>query len=406
MSQGVTNQTTTNQLDAFTEVGLSRIRVNSVDGRELHTPHGTLIDYCTTSYLGIDFHPHMHEVGSRYARDWGSLTGWSRLEADSPIYSDTEARISKFLGVKETILAHTITITNFSVMSAIVGRGVIIADSKVHSVVYEAARLARDHGATLTRFKHQDLSDLRSKLEENRKAENILIAVDGVYSISTEQAPIIELQKLAKEFGAWLYVDDAHGFGVLGRKSPQSPYGLGGRGIIDHHGGDYARTFYVTSFGKAYCTHSAFITIPDEYKVSLRERCMQYIFSSPMPPYVLGLVNAAMDLNESEGDERRSGLLQLCRRFVAGMRDLNLDISNESGFPVVFWKVGSQERTIELAHAFLKNGLLAGLRAYPVVPHNECGFRFGLTALHTEAQIKKTLRVISALTRSPTHEKA
>ncbi|CAN5489307.1 pyridoxal phosphate-dependent aminotransferase family protein [soil metagenome] len=392
-----------NQLDAFTDVGLSRIRISAIDGRELQSEHGTLIDYCTTNYLGFDFHPLMHEIGSRYAQEWGSLSGWSRLEADAPIYSDTEERICKFLGVKETILAHTITITNFSVMSAIAGRGVVICDSKVHSVVYESARLARDHGATLCRFKHQNMSDLRAKLEENKGAESIVIAVDGVYSVSTEQAPILEMQKLAKEFGAWLYVDDAHGFGILGRRlSSSSDYGLGGRGIIDHHGGNYARTFYVSSFGKAFCTHSAFITIPDEYNISLRERCMQYIFSAPMPPYVLGLVNAAMDLNEAEGDRRRATLFELCEQFVSGLRAMNLDISNEAGFPVVFWKVGEQDRTIKIAQALLKGGVLAGLRAFPVVPPTECGFRFGLTALHTKEHVKKTLRVISELTREST----
>ena len=287
-------------------------------------------------------------------------------------------------------------------MSAIAGRGVVICDNKVHSVVYESARLARDHGAMLCRFKHQDMSDLRAKLEDNKDAETIVIAVDGVYSVSTEQAPILEMQKLAKEFGAWLYVDDAHGFGILGRRSSSSAYGVGGRGIIDHHGGDYARTFYVSSFGKAFCTHSAFVTIPDEYNISLRERCMQYIFSAPMPPYVLGLVNAAMDLNESEGDERRATVLELCEQFVSGLRAMNLDISNEAGFPVVFWKVGEQDRTIKIAQALLKGGVLAGLRAFPVVPPAECGFRFGLTALHTKEHIKKTLRVISELTRGST----
>jgi len=391
------DSTKKNQLVAFTDAGLSGIPVKAVHGREVHTTAGaTLIDYCTTNYLGFDFHPRMHEIGAQFQREWGSLTGWSRLEADPKIYSDLEARISKFIGVKETILSHTITITNFSVMSAIAGKGVIFTDGKVHSVVYEAARLARDHGASLVRFAHQDLSDLEAKLATAGKDQTKVIAVDGVYSISTEQAPIKELQRLAEKYQAWLYVDDAHGFGVLGTPSPQNPYGNGGQGVVAHHGGDYKRTFYVSSFGKAFCTHTAFITIPDDYKEPLREKCMQYIYSAPMTPYVIGMVNAAMDLNESEGDKRRLELSHLCTDFVTGLRGQGLEVLNEAGFPVVFWKIGHQSQTIEVAKQLLAGGVMAGLRAYPVVPESECGFRFGLTALHTAAQIQKTIGVISA----------
>lgn len=394
------NPSKKNQLIAFTEVGLSGIPVESINGREVKSKDGgSFIDYCTTNYLGFDFDPHMHEVGAAYARDWGTLTGWSRLEADPQIYTETEARISKFLGVKETILSHTITITNFSVMSAIVEKGIILTDTKVHTVVYEAARLARDHGAKLARFEHQNMADLELKLKEAKDIHPKLIAVDGVYSISTEQAPIQELQRLCEKYNAWLYVDDAHGFGVLGTQSPGCPYGTRGQGVVAHHGGNYRRTFYVSSFGKAFCTHTAFITIPDEYKEPLREKCMQYIYSAPMTPYVIGMVNASMDLNFKEGDAKRKYLFDLCSEFVSGLKGLNLDISNEALFPVVFWKIGDQDAVIQMAKNLLNAGVLAGLRAFPVVPETECGFRFGLTALHTKEQIKRTLDAINALTR-------
>ncbi len=396
----VKSKPTANQLVNFSEAGLSCIPVTRLHGREIVTPGGQLIDYCTTNYLGFDFNPHLHEVGSRYAKDWGSLTGWSRLEADPSIYSDTEKRISKFLGVRETILSHTITITNFSVMSAIAKKGTIFADSKVHSVVYEAARLARDHGAKLVRFEHQSVADLEKKLRAHvDDGQPKLIAVDGVYSISTEQAPILELQRLCREYGAWLYVDDAHGFGVLGAKADGHPYGTGGQGIVAHHGGDYSRTFYVSSFGKAFCTHTAFITIPDLYDEPLREQCMQYIYSAPMTPYVIGMVNGALDLNESIGDAERTKLAHVCRAFVNGLESRNLEAYNEDCFPVVFWKVGTQESVIDLAKKLIEGGVLAGLRAYPVVPASECGFRFGLTSLHSIDQVERTLAVIAKLVR-------
>ncbi len=398
MSKTSKNSAPQNQIAELADLsGLGMIPAHSLNGREFSDGKKDYIDFCTTNYLGFDFRPELHNKGTAYNKQWGSLTGWSRLEADPVIYSNLEKRISKFLGVKDTILSHTITITNFSLIPSIAEKGFIFCDSKVHTVVWEACRLARDHGAQLTRFKHQDMHDLEELLKKHKDVHPKVIAVDGVYSISTEFAPIRELQRLAEKYDAWLYVDDAHGFGVLGDSpSAVNLYGSGGKGIIAHAGGNYDRTFYVTSFGKAFCTHTAFATIPNKYTTHLRGRSMQYIFSAPMPPYTIGVVDATLDLNESEGDAARRDLLQVTKRFVDGLKSLNLQFSNNSFFPVVFWNIGTMDTLIEVAQKMIHSGVAAGIRAYPIVPADECGLRFGLTRLHTNAQIDKTLEIISS----------
>lgn len=387
-----------NQLTELDSAGLAMVQATSLDGRYFKSNEKTIIDYCTTNYLGFDFNPHMHEKGTEYQKQWGSLTGWSRLEADPVIYSNLEKRIQNFLGSGEVILSHTITITNFSLIPAIAQKGVIFCDHKVHTVVYEACRLARDHGAELVRFQHQDLEDLEKRLIEFRDISPKIIAVDGVYSISTEFAPIPELLALCEKYDAWLYVDDAHGFGVLGSNpNEHSSYGHGGKGIIAHFNQSYDRVFYVTSFGKAYCTHTAFATVPKLYPDTLRDKCLQYIYSAPMSPYVIGMVDAALDLNEKIGHEERDKLQKITRHFVEGMRAMNLTVQNNSDFPVVFWEVGTLPQLIEVAKKMMEHGILAGLRAFPVVPEDECGFRFGLTSTHTTEQIEKTLSAIKQI---------
>lgn len=391
---------TKNQLTDLDTAGLAMITALELEGRRFSDGKRSYIDYCTTNYLGFDFRSEMHEHASGFAKTWGTLTGWSRLEADPVIYSNLEKRITSFLGSGETILSHTITITNFSLIPAIAKKGVIFCDSKVHTVVWEACRLARDHGARIERFTHQDLADLERKLIGHKNVSPKLIAVDGVYSISTEFAPIRELQALCEKYDAWLYVDDAHGFGVLGENpSELSPYGHGGQGLIAYAGGNYDRTFYVTSFGKAFCTHTAFATIPKKYPESLREKCLQYIYSAPMPPYVIGLVDAAMNLNESEGDRARAELHEKTKRFVAGLKDLGLRHQNHALFPVVFWEIGTLEVLVEVAKDMFSRGVIAGLRAFPVVPPDACGMRFGLTRLHTTEQIDQTLSVIDTVSK-------
>ncbi len=205
------------QLSELMADQLCPIKIRKIEGRYVYDENRKFIDYVTTNYLGFDFDQHLQQKGEQAAREWGSLTGWSRLEADPEIYVNLEKKIGRFLNSGEVILSHTVTITNFSLIPPIAEKGLIICDKKVHSVVWEACRLARDHGAQLLQFKHQDINDLESILKKNKDTQPKLVAVDGVYSISTELAPIKDLQFLCEKYNAWLYVDDAHGFGVLGR---------------------------------------------------------------------------------------------------------------------------------------------------------------------------------------------
>ena len=387
-----------NQLYALIGKNLGKQQVIGQKGRKLITTDGSFIDFASTNYLGFDFHPKMQSAGLAMHEKWGALSGWSRLEIDADLYPRVEKSISQMLGCRDSILAHTITVTNFSVIPAIVKKGAIFCDQKLHTVVWEACRLARDHGASLEKFPHQDLVALETQLKNCRTTGPKLICVDGVYSISGAQAPIKELQTLCRQYGAWLLVDDAHGFGILGRASQgqTNPYGFGGTGVVNHHGGDYNRTFYVSSFGKSFCTHSAFITLPTEFEGSLREECTQYIYSAPMPPFVVGMVEEALRLNDSEGEVARERIFQLTKRFVDGLRTMNLKVQNHEYFPIVFWEVGSLEDLMATSEILFNKGVVAGLRAYPVVPHDACGLRFGITALHTFEQIDESLAKIEA----------
>lgn len=387
-----------NQLEQLNLDMLVGVPIQGMTGRILHTPLGDLIDYCSLNYLGFDYLPELHENGSKYAFKWGSLVNTSRLEADAIIYSMLEKRVSDWLGAKESIMAHTITITGLSLIPKLVGKGTLLTDSKVHPVVYEACRLARDHGAIMDRFNHQDLNHLESKLKQHRNSSARLILVDGVYSISSEKAPVREMSDLCEKYDAWLYVDDAHGFGVLGRNPTESnSYGQGGRGIVDYFNVSLERIFYVSSFAKAFCTHYAFLAAPKQCNLMLRENSLQYIFSAPMSPYNVGVIHSVLDLNERIGDDRRVILLGLTKKFVNGLEMRNLDFLNDRYFPVIFWKIGELELMAKVAKSMYSKGVIAGLRAYPVVPPDECGIRFGLSAIHTEEQIQKTLEVIDEL---------
>ncbi|MBI3556917.1 MAG: aminotransferase class I/II-fold pyridoxal phosphate-dependent enzyme [Deltaproteobacteria bacterium] len=395
-----------NQLKLLDESGLAGLKITEVNGRELVCEGSKVIDFCGTNYLGFDFQPELLQRGEQYGRRWGTMCGWSRLEADPAIYKDVEARICKLTGAPRALLSHTITITNFSVLPVIAQKGLILVDRKLHTVVWEACRLARDHGAGVEKFEHQDLNHLETLLKKHKNSHPRVIAVDGVYSISTELAPIRELQMLCKKYDAWLYVDDAHGFGVLGSDpSASNAHGKGGGGVVSHFNGNYDRTFYVSSFGKAFCTHSGFITLPGEFTDNLPAKALSHIYSAPVSPHTLGTVDAALDLNERIGDGERAKIRQLVQYFCDGVRRLGYEIENHRLHPVIFVPIGELSELIVAAKALLAGGVFTGLRAYPVVPENECGVRFAITSLHTKAHLDQALKVLGQLDVSKARRK-
>lgn len=387
-----------NQIEDLQDAGLLNLPVEKIEGRVFYSNGKRYIDFISTNYLGLDRHPKLTEFGVAMDKEWGSLVGWSRLEADPIIYKNLEARVAKFLGVEDLIFSHTITITNFSIMPYLAQQGVIFTDKNAHKVVYESARLARDHGAKIVGFNHQSMEDLEDKLKEYQDEKIKVIAVDGVYSISGQFCPVKELQDLAEKYNAWLFIDDAHGFGVVGRN--QGDITLNdGSGVVNHLGGDYERTFYTTSFGKAFCTHGAFLAVPKQFKGYARENCLQYIFSAPINPFNVGQIQACLDLNETQGEQARKVLFENTQYFVRELKELGLDILNNDGFPIVYWRIGDINKLTEVAKSLYAHGVTAGLRPYPLVPVDQCGMRFGITALHTRELLDETISKISQVWR-------
>jgi len=385
-----------NQLAVLDEVGLFHIPVVALDGKDVVSTGGKrYVDFCQTSYLGLEFDPLLNDRGCEWTRTWGAVPGWSRMEANAALYGQFEAKLGALLGARRVLTLPTITITNFSLIPGIAKKGLILTDKQVHTVVYEACRLARDHGATLRSFRHQDLADLERLLIEHRDLHPKLIAVDGVYSISTELAPMREIQALCEQHDAFAYVDDAHGFGILGEHpTADNPYGTTGNGCVAHGAGDYRRTFYVAGFAKAFCAATAFASIPDEYRENVHAFAMSYLFSNPSTPHTLGMCDAALELNAIRGEQARASIRALVRRLVTGLRAEGLRVLNTREHPVVFLEVGPLDDLIAVGRALDAGGVIPGYRAYPVVPADRCGLRFAVTATHMPAHIDRVLEIL------------
>ncbi|HEX2548897.1 MAG TPA: aminotransferase class I/II-fold pyridoxal phosphate-dependent enzyme, partial [Gammaproteobacteria bacterium] len=238
----------------------------------------TLIDFCSTNYLSIDYSVELFEGATEYLKEWGSLTQWSRLEADCHIYNELESTIGNLIGYSNVLLSHTISSGCTSNIPIIVGRNALmLCDKYLHPVVRTGCKLASLKNSKIMKFDLRDLSHLESLLIENKNIKRKFIFVDGVHSLARYMAPIQELQYLCEKYQAWLYIDDAHGFGILGKNaSSHNEWGEGGGGIIKHCNGNNHRTFYTSSFGKAFCTHTAFTGIPEEFAEEIYPHAEQF----------------------------------------------------------------------------------------------------------------------------------
>ena len=357
-------------------------------------------DFSSTNYLGIDYHPQIIESPQQYLKEWGSLTQWSRMEADCEIFTLLENRISQFLGCHKVLLSPTISSGCTSHIPNLFKRGAyFFSDRFLHPVVKTGTQLAKAYGAKLKKFDITDLSDLEDSLKQAGNNDKCIF-VDGVHSLGRYLAPVNDLQYLCDKYNAWLFIDDAHGFGILGEiPSQNSLWGMNGNGIINYLNASWSRTFYTSSFGKAFCTHTAFTSIPEEYPNDLAAKSDQFLYSAPISPALVAMAHAALDINENIGVSLRAKLLNLVRYFIAGLNDLDIDYTNVASHPVIYIVSGSVERTKIWHQYLLKRGIFSGLRVFPLTPRNQCGFRFSITATNSKTQIDNVLNVLSECKR-------
>jgi 8-amino-7-oxononanoate synthase len=375
-------------------IGVRDGQVQLEDGSWCH-------DYITTGYLGVDRNQELINRGMEFSNKWGSISNWSRIELDPVIYRNLEDRIAKWMNCSNVILGHTITINNFSVMPHIAKGGYILCDHIVHAVVWESCRLARDHGAEVLKYKHQSIEDLEDKLMGLPMEARKIIAVDGVYSISSEVADIEKIVKLCEKYNAYVYVDDAHGLGIYGQRTNDQVWGSQGNGIWNFYNINKDRIFYVSNFGKAFGTTVAFLCYPDSFKEELKSNCLSYIFSAPPNPYSIGSTEAVMDWNERVGDKTRLEVYNKTKFFVDSLRSAGIKIRNKNYHPVVYVEFGDFEVLFKGATFLREHGIVGGYRAYPLVPASECGIRFSITNEHTLEVLNYTVeRIIDSINLS------
>jgi 8-amino-7-oxononanoate synthase len=223
--------------------------------------------------------------------------------------------------------------------------------------------------------------------------------MDGVNSMTGNAPDIREFARLTRRYDAILYVDDAHGFGVIGERADDetSPYGIRGNSVVRHCGETYDGIVLVSGFSKSYSSLAAFIACPKQLKELLKTAAPPYLYSGPSPTASLATVLAGFAVNESRGEQIRADLWRKTAQVLECLDQLGIHTPNRSGFPIVEVPLARHE-DIDAAGRFLfENGIYVTLAAYPLVPKSEVGFRIQVTAANSQAEIEQLVEVIGKL---------
>jgi len=372
--------------------------IEEIDGRMIRVGDRWLSDFASCNYLGFDLDREIIESVPGYLQKWGTHPSWSRLLGSPVLYTEIEERLTELLGAEDTLVLPTITLIHMSVIPVLAGSGTIYVESRAHKTIYEGCQLAGARGATVKRFQFEDADDLERLLKEGGPMPR-LICVDGVNSMTGNALDLPAFARLAREYDALLYVDDAHGFGVLGERSADelSPYGNRGNSIVKHVGETYDHLVLVSGLSKAYSSLAAFLTCPPELKRLLKTAAPPYLYSGPSPIAALATVLTGLDVNEQRGEVVRAALWRKTSAVLDYLARLGVHTPNRSGFPIIEVPLARDEDIDAVGRFLFDNGIYVTLAAYPLVPRNEVGFRIQVTAANTEAEIEQLLEVLGRL---------
>jgi 8-amino-7-oxononanoate synthase len=376
--------------------------VEEIDGRKIRIGDRWLIDFASCNYLGLDLDREVIEAIPAYLDRWGTHPSWSRMLGSPALYEQLEAEVTELTGAEDVLMLQTLTHIHGSAIPVMAGDGTIFVDRRAHKTIWDGCVVARAHGATVKRFRHDDPEDLERLLRLESGGFPRLICMDGINSMTGNPPRLAEFGELARNYEALLYVDDGHGFGVVGERRPDelSPYGARGNGVIRHLGESYDHVILTAGFSKAYSSMLAFIACPPEVKRLLKIAAAPYLYSGPSPIASLASGLEGLKVNARRGDQIRAKLHALTARVLDRVEQLGVMTLNRSGFPIVEVPLGDPDDLGKVAELMYERGIYVTLAFYPGVPRDEVGFRLQLTAANTDDEVSRLIEVIDELTLS------
>jgi 8-amino-7-oxononanoate synthase len=372
--------------------------IQEVRGRRIRVDGRWLTDFASCNYLGLDLDPEVIAAIPDYLQRWGTHPSWSRMLGSPALYPQIEEHLTELLGAEDTLLLPTLTHIHAAVIPILASDGTIFIDARAHKTIWDGCVVARAHGARVVRFAHHDPAALEGLLRRHPKGPR-LVCMDGVNSMTGNPPHLPAFAALARAHDALLYLDDAHGFGVIGERTSEEPcpYGVRGNGVVRHLGEAYDHVILTGGFSKAYSSLLAFIAGPSALKRLLKVAAPPYLYSGPSPIASLASALVGLGINDTRGDQLRAVLYARTRRVLDHLDKLGATTPNTSGFPIIEVPLADPDDLPRAGRFLLDHGIYATLAFYPGVPRQEVGFRLQLTAATTNTEVTQLLAVLDLL---------
>ncbi|MBR7069547.1 MAG: 8-amino-7-oxononanoate synthase [Oxalobacter sp.] len=341
-----------------------------------------LLAFCSNDYLGLASHPLIQDAICNAVHQWGTGSGGSHVVNGHMMpHQQLEEALARFVGADRALYYSTGYMANIGVVPTLVGRGdAVFADRLNHASLIDAVQLSRaDH----RRYGHKDMAQLEKMLAAS-DAKRKLILSDAVFSMDGDVAPLKELFDLAERYDAWLVLDDAHGFGVLGQE---------GKGSLNHFGIPFhPRLVYIGTLGKAAGVSGAFAAGSATVIEWLMQRSRSYIFTTASSPIIASALLAALELLKV-GEDRRQQLHRLSTALHEGLRGTKWQLmpSFTAIHPII---VGENDAVLRVSDALMERGIWVPAIRPPTVPKGQARLRISLSASHT---LEDIARLTSAL---------
>jgi 8-amino-7-oxononanoate synthase len=343
-----------------------------------------VVSFCSNDYLGLAADPALVAAAHAALDQCGVGAGAAHLiTGHHRFHHNFEIAFARFVGKPAALLFSTGYMANLAVLTTLVGRhGEVFGDKLNHASLVDAAQLS---GATFSRYRHGDLAQLESQLAKSSAPDKLIVS-DLVFSMDGDIAPVDALLDLAERFDAWLYLDDAHGFGVLNA----------GRGGLTDRARASDRVIYLATLGKAAGVAGAAVAAHASVIDWLIQKARPYIYTTASPPLLAACLLESLRQIEA-GEARRERLRSHIAQLRAGLAKLEYATLMPSTTPIQPLLVGANADAVRLSQALLQRGLLVPAIRTPTVPVGTARLRITLSAAHSAEDVAQLVEALHAV---------
>ena len=353
--------------------------IQEVKGNKVKVDGKEMIMVGSNNYLGLLDHPDVKKAAQEAVARYGVATCGSRfLNGTLDIHVEMEERLAKFMHKEAALTFSTGFQTNQGVISTVIGRGVVVVtDRWDHASIIDGCRLS--HGDTL-KYKHNDMEDLERLLLSLDNKPNIMIVVDGVFSMEGDLANLPKIVELAKKYDTKVMVDDAHGIGVMGKN---------GRGTAEHFGVEDEVDLVMGTFSKSFAALGGFVAGDKKVISYIKHHARALIFSASITPASVATVLATLNIIENEPD-RREKLWAITKKMKSGFEAMGFD-TGDSETPIIPVMIGNDELGFMMWRLLREEGIFTNPVIYPAVPPGQSLIRTSYSATHSNEELDMVL---------------